>query len=65
VGGKLIVDIIKGSGMGEHSLGVKVRWGGLVPGKKGTPEAFRGEAKGLKEFPSPLGEKQSLFTVEE
>jgi hypothetical protein len=50
-------DIIKGSGMGEHGLGVKVRWGGLMYGKKGMLEGFQGVAKGLTEFSSPPGEK--------
>jgi hypothetical protein len=51
--------------MGEHGLGVKVRWGGLVSREKGTPEGFRGVAKGLTKFSSPPREKHSLFTAKE
>jgi len=38
--GRLSGNIIKGSGMGEHGLGVEVRWGSLVFRKEGTPEGF-------------------------
>jgi hypothetical protein len=65
VGGRLSRNVIKGGGVGEHGLGVKVRWGGVVSREKGTPEGFRGVAEGLTKFSSPLGEKHSLFTAKE
>jgi hypothetical protein len=51
--------------MGEHGMGVKVRWGNLVSREKGTPRGFRGVAEDLKKFLSPPKEKHSLFMEEE
>jgi hypothetical protein len=40
VGGRLSQNVIKGGGMGEHGLGVKVRRVDVVSREKGTPEGF-------------------------
>jgi hypothetical protein len=65
VGGRLSRNIIKGGGTGEHGLRVMVKRSGVVSREKRTPEGFRGVAKGLTKFPSPLGEKRSLFRAKE
>jgi hypothetical protein len=57
VGGRLSKNIIKGGGMGEHGLGVKVGWGGVVSREKGMPKGFWGVAEGLTKFPSPPRKK--------
>jgi hypothetical protein len=44
------MDVIKGSGMGKHGLGVKVRWGGLVSREKGMLKGFWGVAEDLTEI---------------
>jgi hypothetical protein len=63
--GRLSRDVIKGSSMGEHGLGVKVSGVGMVPREKGTPEGFWGVAEGLTNFSSPTREKHLIFTANE
>jgi hypothetical protein len=58
-------NVIKGSSVGEHGLGVKVRRGNLVYRKKGTPKVFWGVAEGLIEFPYRSREKRFLFMTKE
>jgi hypothetical protein len=59
------MNVIKRGSVGEHGLGVKVRWGSVVSRKKGTPKGFWGVAEGLTKFSSPPREKHSLFAVKE
>jgi hypothetical protein len=58
-------NVIKGGSVGGHDLGVKVRWGGVVSRKKGTPKGLWGVVEDHTKFPSPPAEKHSLFATKE